>query len=80
MVEQWLPYLFDTYRPRLVFFQAGVDALKEDSFGRLDMSRAGMLKRNHLVYSQCLSRVSAVTDASHLGITHRFVVCYHWTC
>jgi acetoin utilization deacetylase AcuC-like enzyme len=36
---QWLPYLLDTYEPRLVFFQAGVDALKEDSFGRLAMTR-----------------------------------------
>ena len=26
-MEDWLPKLFDTYSPRLVYFQAGVDAL-----------------------------------------------------
>lgn len=36
---QWLPFLLDKYAPRLLFFQAGVDALKEDSFGRLAMTR-----------------------------------------
>ena len=51
---KWLPYLFETYEPKLVFFQAGVDALKEDTFGRLAMTRAGMLKRNHLVYDYCV--------------------------
>lgn len=52
----WLPYLFDTYDPRLVYFQAGVDALKEDSFGRLGMTRSGLLKRNHMVYNECVTR------------------------
>lgn len=54
-LAEWLPYLFDTYRPGLVFFQAGVDALEEDSFGRLSMTRAGLLQRNNMVYSACIS-------------------------
>ena len=33
-----------------MFFQAGVDALKEDSFGRLGMTREGMMERNLRVY------------------------------
>lgn len=56
LVEQWLPKLFDDHRPSLVFFQAGVDALKEDSFGRLSLTRQGLLKRNNLVYTMCLDR------------------------
>lgn len=55
-LEEWLPRLFDEYDPALVFFQAGIDALKEDSFGRLAMTRAGMLKRNNAVYSMCIAR------------------------
>lgn len=55
-LAEWLPFLFDRYDPALVFFQAGVDALKEDSFGRLGMTRGGMLRRNHLVYNECIAR------------------------
>ncbi|CAI5953727.1 unnamed protein product [Closterium sp. NIES-65] len=54
LLEQWLPKLFEHHRPSLVMFQAGVDALKEDSFGRLAMTRAGMLRRNNMVYSACI--------------------------
>lgn len=43
-------------RERSPYIQAGVDALKEDSFGRLGMTRAGMLKRNHMVYNECITR------------------------
>ncbi|CAI5473026.1 unnamed protein product [Closterium sp. Yama58-4] len=53
LLQEWLPRLFDQHRPSLVIFQAGVDALKEDSFGRLAMTRAGMLRRNNMVYSAC---------------------------
>jgi acetoin utilization deacetylase AcuC-like enzyme len=31
---EWLPRLFDQHRPQLAFFQAGVDAMAKDSFGR----------------------------------------------
>ncbi|GJP50613.1 hypothetical protein CLOM_g9756 [Closterium sp. NIES-68] len=55
VLEEWLPRLFDQHRPSLVLFQAGVDALKEDSFGRLGMTRAGMLRRNNMVYSTCIN-------------------------
>ena len=55
-MAEWLPFLFDAYDPRLVFFQAGLDALREDSFGRLAMTRAGLLRRNHAVYDQCVAR------------------------
>ena len=56
LMEEWLPKLFDTYSPRLVYFQAGVDALAVDSFGKLKMTRAGMLRRNHMVYDECIKR------------------------
>ena len=55
-LRSWLPRLFEQGGgpPELVYFQAGVDALAGDSFGRLSLSRAGMMARNHLVYTACL--------------------------
>ena len=55
LLDEWLPRLFDEYDPGLVFFQAGVDA-RRDSFGRLAMTRQGMLRRNNAVYSMCIER------------------------
>jgi acetoin utilization deacetylase AcuC-like enzyme len=54
-LDEWLPSLLERHEPKLVFFQAGVDALKEDSFGRLGMTREGMMARNLRVY-QCARR------------------------
>jgi acetoin utilization deacetylase AcuC-like enzyme len=55
LLAEWLPRLFATHAPRLVFYQAGVDALKGDALGRLAMSRAGLARRNHAVFSACLA-------------------------
>ena len=46
-----LPGLFDDHRPELVIFQAGVDPLKADHLGRLELSRAGLHRRNKMVYA-----------------------------
>eukprot|EP00854_Cymbomonas_tetramitiformis_P006011 gene6011-7223_t len=50
VLAEWLPHLFEVHEPRLVFYQAGVDALHEDSFGRLGMTRDGLMRRNEMVY------------------------------
>jgi hypothetical protein len=34
VLRDWLPRLWREHRPQLVIFQAGVDALEEDAFGR----------------------------------------------
>ena len=34
VLAEWLPRLFDRHRPQLAFFQAGVDAMRDDGFGR----------------------------------------------
>jgi acetoin utilization deacetylase AcuC-like enzyme len=52
ILDEWIPSLLERHEPKLVFFQAGVDALQEDSFGRLGMTRDGMMERNLRVY-QC---------------------------
>ena len=71
-LADWLPYLFETHDPALVFFQAGVDALREDSFGRLDMTRNGMLRRNHLVYDQCVEHDVALVITMGGGYSRPF--------
>ena len=38
------------FRPDVVFYQAGVDALRGDQLGRLALSAAGMSQRDRLVY------------------------------
>lgn len=40
------------FRPDIVFFQAGVDALGEDKLGRLALSHEGLRNRDQLVISQ----------------------------
>jgi acetoin utilization deacetylase AcuC-like enzyme len=38
------------FRPEIVFFQGGVDALGTDRLGRLSMSREGLARRDEIVY------------------------------
>ena len=54
LLEQWLPVLFERHSPQLVFFQAGVDAMVKDSFGRLSLTRRGLQERNRMVLSAAL--------------------------
>lgn len=54
-LKTWLPYLIDGLRPDLVFFQAGVDIFENDKLGRLKVTRAGLRRRNELVF-QALGR------------------------
>ena len=50
LLDQHLPRLFESHTPDLVFFQAGVDVHASDRLGRLELTRAGLQRRNHKVY------------------------------
>ncbi|MEW5318395.1 MAG: hypothetical protein WDW38_009620 [Sanguina aurantia] len=54
VLSERLPLLHATHQPQLIFFQAGVDPLEADSFGRLSLTRAGLNQRNNMVYSYAL--------------------------
>ncbi len=41
------------FQPQIIFYQAGVDALQQDTLGRLSLSLAGLAARDRLVFSQC---------------------------
>ena len=55
MLHEWLPQLAEL-RPQLVFFQAGVDALADDSLGKMRLSRHALNARNNMVLSFALFR------------------------
>ena len=42
--------LCEAFEPELILYQAGVDGLKADALGKLNVSREGMRQRNHLVF------------------------------
>lgn len=52
-LEVHLPEILDGFRPDVVFFLAGADPFREDRFGRLAMSKAGLADRDRLVLEGC---------------------------
>ncbi|MEZ5400761.1 MAG: histone deacetylase [Bryobacteraceae bacterium] len=54
-----LPRVF-AHNPDIVFYQSGVDGLREDRLGRLALTLDGMRQRDELVLSACRSRVPVV--------------------
>jgi acetoin utilization deacetylase AcuC-like enzyme len=54
-LEDVLPMVWD-FAPEIVFFLAGVDALKTDSLGRLALTPAGMAERDRMVLEGALAR------------------------
>mmetsp|Transcript_3286 Transcript_3286/g.10834 ORF Transcript_3286/g.10834 Transcript_3286/m.10834 type:complete len:301 (+) Transcript_3286:154-1056(+) len=50
VLRTYLP-LLQNLDPDIVFYQAGVDPSEHDRLGKLDVSRKGLQKRNHLLFS-----------------------------
>jgi len=44
---------FFEFMPDIVLYQAGVDPLKEDSLGRLALSKEGLMERDRIVIGEC---------------------------
>lgn len=49
-LNTWLPSIFYSLSPNLVFYQAGIDILESDRLGRLKLTRNGSKARNQRVY------------------------------
>jgi acetoin utilization deacetylase AcuC-like enzyme len=64
-LDQHLPEVFEACAPSLVLYQAGVDALREDTLGRLHLTHAGLRERDRRVFELCWSR--AIPLAVTLG-------------
>jgi acetoin utilization deacetylase AcuC-like enzyme len=53
--------LWQTFRPEIVFYQAGVDPLAGDRFGHLALTRDGLRRRDAAVIRRCLATDVPVT-------------------
>jgi acetoin utilization deacetylase AcuC-like enzyme len=76
-----LPHVLDASRPELVYYQAGVDPLAEDTLGRLSLTEAGLEARDRFVFESArlrglplvvtlgggYARPLASTISAHLG-------------
>jgi acetoin utilization deacetylase AcuC-like enzyme len=54
-LETALPAVL-TFSPELVFYQAGVDPLAEDTLGRLALTHEGLMARDRMVLAACRAR------------------------
>jgi acetoin utilization deacetylase AcuC-like enzyme len=55
----------------LAIYLAGADPYRDDRFGRLALSKKGLLDRDHMIYSQCLSAGMPVVTTMAGGYAHR---------
>ena len=62
-LRQQLAVCYNTHRPQLTFFQAGVDPHEADALGKLTLTHSGLRKRNRLVCE------AAVAHGSGLVVT-----------
>jgi len=53
LLKEHLDKLIDKEKPDIIFYQAGVDVLEGDKFGRLSISMKGCMERDSLVLSKC---------------------------
>jgi acetoin utilization deacetylase AcuC-like enzyme len=54
-LREVLPQVFD-FKPEIVFYQSGVDALEGDKLGRLALTHEGLKQRDRYVIEGCRSR------------------------
>lgn len=52
-LELHVPQILHDFRPELAVYLAGADPWREDRFGRLGMSKEGLLERDRLVLGAC---------------------------
>ncbi len=55
-LDRHVPEALDRHRPDLVLYQAGVDALAEDTLGRLALTPLGLATRDARVFAWCEAR------------------------
>ena len=53
LLEETMDKLLDEEKPDFIFYQAGVDVLEGDKFGRLALSMEGCRERDYIVISRC---------------------------
>lgn len=56
VIRSTLPSIMSSVVPDLVLYQAGVDGLEGDRWGKLSLTREGLRRRNRLLFEECLKR------------------------
>ncbi|HDZ56187.1 MAG TPA: histone deacetylase [Pseudomonas xinjiangensis] len=84
VVSDALNYLLPFYRPDIVLYDAGVDVHQDDALGYLNLSDAGIARRDREVINQCLARdipVCAVIgggyDKDRSALARRHGILHH---
>ena len=67
-----LPVVFDKARPDIVVYNAGVDVYAHDLRGGLKLTMAGVLKRDKMVFTECLGRKTPVILVLSGGYAAKF--------
>lgn len=55
LLQESLAPVLERFRPDIIFYQAGVDPLREDRLGRLALTQEGLLQRDELIFKACRS-------------------------
>ena len=55
--------VIDAFRPELLLYLSGVDPLKQDRLGRLDLTHDGLAERDRMVFEYCRLRGLPVSIA-----------------
>ena len=48
--------IFEKFQPEFIFYQAGVDVLKTDKLGHINLSVEGCKKRDEIVIKKCFEQ------------------------
>jgi acetoin utilization deacetylase AcuC-like enzyme len=65
LMHSHIPVLVDNFQPQLILYQAGADPYKEDQLGQLQLTIAGLKRRDELVFGWARERRIAI--AATLG-------------
>ena len=75
MLAQKLPEAFDAFQPDFVAYNAGTDCMAEDPLGAMNISANGIIKRDELVFQECLTRKVPVVMVLSGGYQYNNAPC-----
>ena len=55
-LKRCVPMILDSHKPELVFYLAGADPYEGDQLGDLRLTRDGFIRRDEIIFSECMSR------------------------
>jgi histone deacetylase 11 len=75
MLAQKLPEAFTAFQPDFVVYNAGTDCMAEDPLGAMNISANGIIKRDELVFQECLTRKVPVVMVLSGGYQYNNAPC-----